>query len=185
VLRHESRDDPDWIVMDCGLGDEDTKAEINVVPGTMSSMLAPSRFGEEWSRKLRDQDGRTEAISIRRLDGVLDEAVAGIDEPRVYLKMDTQGYDLQAFAGAGDRVGEILGLQSELSCVPIYEGMPRLPEQLTVYEQEGFEVTGLFPVSRHVKTLRIIEFDVVMVRPEAVRGAASPEAERLRGSGAR
>jgi len=121
-LRRASRDDPDWIVMDCGLGDEDTKAEINVVRGTMSSMLEPSEFGEGWSRTLRDRGDRTETVNIRRLDGVLDEAVAGLDQPRVYLKMDTQGFDLQAFSGAGDRVGEILGLQSELACVPIYDG---------------------------------------------------------------
>jgi FkbM family methyltransferase len=188
-LRRESRDDPDWVVMDCALGDEDTKAEINVVRGTMSSMLEPSEFGEGWSSRLRDREDRTETVSIRRLDGLLDEAVAGLDRPRVYLTMDTQGFDLQAFAGAGDRVDEILGLQSELSCVPIYDGMPRLPEQLKVYEEKGFEVTGLFPVSRHVQTLRVIEFDVVMVRPEAVRGAAAateaPKPERLDGTGAR
>jgi FkbM family methyltransferase len=186
-LRRASRDDPDWVVMDCGLGDEDTKAEINVVRGTMSSMLEPSAFGEGWSRKLRDRGDRTETVSIRRLDGVLDDATAGLEEPRVYLKMDTQGYDLQAFSGAGERVGEILGLQSELSCVPIYDGMPRLPEQVKVYEEKGFEITGLFPVSRDVSTLRVIEFDVVMVRPEAVRGAAAGTASpvRLDGGGGR
>ena len=57
---------------------------------------------------------------------------------------------------------------------PNRHGMPRLPEQLKVYEEKGFEVTGLFPVSRHVQTLRVIEFDVMMVGPRAFkeRGAA-------------
>ena len=100
---------------------------------------------------------------------MLDDATKGIDEPRVFLKMDTQGYDLATVRGAGDRLGELLGLQSEVSCVPIYDGMPRMTEQLDAYEAAGFAISAMFPVSRHRPTLRVIEFDVVMVRPEAVR----------------
>ena len=102
VLRRESSADPDWIVVDCGLGSEDAEVDINVVPGTMSSMLEPSEFGEQWSRTLRDREHRTERIKVRRLDSVFDDAVAGLSDPRVYLKLDTQGFDLQAFEGAGE-----------------------------------------------------------------------------------
>ena len=44
--------------------------------------------------------------------------------------------------------------------VPIYEGMPRFAEQLAIYEEAGFETTGLFQVSRDKSTLRVIEFDL-------------------------
>jgi FkbM family methyltransferase len=165
-LRRSADADPDWHVMQCALGDTDTRSEINVVPGSMSSLLPASDFGRQWSRRLRDM--RPETIRVRRLDGVYDEAVAGLESPRVYLKMDTQGYDLQAFAGAGARIAEVLGMQSEVACVPIYDGMARLPQQIAVYEDAGFEITGMFPVTRDPKTLRVIEFDTVMVRPEAI-----------------
>jgi FkbM family methyltransferase len=165
-LRTAAEDDPDWLVHECALGEENTTAEINVVRGsTMSSLLTPSDFGRDWTSKLCQQG--TENIRLRRLDSILDEAVAGIDQPRVYLKMDTQGYDLQTFRGAGDRIEEILAMQSEVSCLPIYDDMPRLPEQLAEYESAEFELAGMFPVSRHVKTLRVIEFDCVMVRADA------------------
>jgi FkbM family methyltransferase len=166
ILRENAADDPDWIVNGWALGDEEGTAEINVVPGKMSSLLPASEFGKQWSEQLRDT--HTETIRIRRLDAVLDDAVKGIDEPRVFLKMDTQGYDLATVRGAGARLGEIVGLQSEVSCVPIYDGMPRLTEQLDTYESAGFAISAMFPVSRHRRTLRVIEFDVVMVRPEAV-----------------
>ena len=52
--------------------------------------------------------------------------------------------------------------------MPIYDDMPRLPKQIATYEAEGFEITGMFPVTRHRATLRVIEFDVTMVRAEAV-----------------
>jgi FkbM family methyltransferase len=166
-LRDVASEDPDWHVFELALGDTDTDLEINARPGQMSSLLPSSDWGEQWHERLRIAE--KEWISVRRLDGLFDSIVDGLDEPRVYLKLDTQGYDLKAFAGAGDRVGEILGMQSELSCVPIYDGMPRLPEQITVYESAGFEITGMFPVARDRVSLRVIEFDAVMVRPGAVR----------------
>lgn len=165
-LREAAAKDPDWIVFHCALGDEEVEAQINVVPGGMSSLLKSSEFGKQWRPHL--QEARPERIQIRRLESVFDEAVAGLAKPRVYLKMDTQGYDLQAFRGAGTRLAEILGLQSEVACVSTYAGMPRLPEQMQEYEAEGFEVVGMFPVSRHLETLRIIELDMVMVRTEAM-----------------
>jgi hypothetical protein len=61
-------------------------------------------------------------------------------------------------------VADVLGLQSELSCVPIYDGMPTMTEQLTTYERAGFALSAMFPVSRDEESLRAIEFDAVMVR---------------------
>lgn len=161
-LRKAAADDPDWEVMDCALGAEDGTAEINARPGTMSSLLPTSDYGRNWSERLRES--KPETIAVRRLDGLCDEVTKGIDSPRVFLKMDTQGFDLQVFAGAGGVLRDILGLQSELSYLPIYDGMPRMQEALTVYEDAGFEVAGLYPVSFDHDSARVVEFDVVMVR---------------------
>jgi FkbM family methyltransferase len=165
-LRRRAARDHDWHVHEFALGDEDTTAEINATPGaSLSSMLPASEFGKEWSHKL--ETSVKQEITIRRLDRVLDEVLAGIDEPRIYLKLDTQGYDLLAFRGGGGRVEEVLAMQSEVSCLPIYEGMPQMEEQVGEYRAAGFDIAGLFPVSMHRPTLRILEFDAVLVRQEA------------------
>lgn len=166
---HEHADpDPQWHVMNYALGDEETEQEMTVVAagGKTSSLLPVSDFGKKWSPRL--EGVRKETVSIRRLENVFDEAVAGLDDPRVFLKMDTQGYDLRVFAGAGDRIKDVLGLQSEISCVPLYDGMPRMPEAVETYESAGFETTGIFPVSRDGEYLRVIEFDIIMIRVEAL-----------------
>jgi FkbM family methyltransferase len=173
-LRERAAADHDWKVFACALGDSDGEADINVAPGKVSSLLPSSEFGRDWSDNLRDT--HPETISIRRLDGLLDEATEGIQDPRIYLKLDTQGYDLPAFAGAGQRIQEVVGMQSEVSCVPIYEGMPRMHEQIPVYESQGFEITGMFPVSLDRSSLRVIEFDVVMIRVSALSGRSSDPA---------
>lgn len=166
VLRKASADDPDWIVMPYALGAEDTETVINVAEGPLSSLLPSSEFGKEWAPKLTRT--HPETIQVRRLDSVLDEAYSGLEAPRTFLKLDTQGFDLEAFRGAGERIEEILGVQSEVAGVPIYDGMPRFVEAITEYEKAGFELAGMFPVTIHPQTLRVIEFDAVLVRPDAL-----------------
>lgn len=173
ALREAAAGDPRWFVRQHALGQEETTAEINLA-GTMSSLLGASEFGKGWKAKLEDQ--QTETIQVRRLDAVLDEAVEGVKNPRVFLKMDTQGFDLDVLRGAGERLAEVVGLQSEVACLRLYDGMPRLPEQLTAYEAEGFELSGIFPVSRHFRSVRVIELDVVMVRASEVAGSGATPA---------
>lgn len=166
ALEEASANDDAWRVQPFALGEEDTETEINVAKGPLSSLLPSSEFGKDWNAKLRET--HPETISVRRLDGVFDEAVADLEDPRVFLKLDTQGFDVQAFRGAGGRAKDVLGLQSELSCVPIYQGMPRFTEQIAEYEAAGFELAGLYPLTLHPETLRVIEFDAIMVRPDEV-----------------
>jgi hypothetical protein len=53
-------------------------------------------------------------------------------------------------------------LVAELPVVPIYEGMPSLVEGLGQLEDLGFEVTGMFPVTRDRDRLGAVEFDCVL-----------------------
>ena len=170
-LRAAARDDREWWVRHAGLGSVDTTATIHTMDGTMSSLLSASDFGRRWSPKLRDMT--SEEVEILRLDGLMTSLLEGLDEGRVLLKMDTQGYDLEVFAGASGALDHVVALQSEVSCVPLYDGMPRLLEQWRVYEEAGFESAGVFPVSYDARTVRAIEYDVVMVRAQEMGRSGS------------
>lgn len=166
-LQEAAAGDPGWSVLPLALGAHDGTARINSVEGPLSSMLPASDFGREWHEDLRAMT--SDEITIRRLDSVLPELTEGMGAVRAYLKMDTQGFDLQVFEGAAGVLDSVVAMQSEVACVPIYEGMPRLPEQMAIYEAAGFEAVGMYPVSRDRPTLRVIEFDLLMVRPQEVR----------------
>ena len=171
-LRAAARGDDEWWVRQAGLGSADTTATIHTMDGTMSSMLTASDFGRRWSSKLRDM--KSEEVEVLRLDGLMPSLLEGLDEGRVLLKMDTQGYDLEVFAGASGALDRVVALQSEVACLPIYDGMPQLLEQWQVYEAAGFESAGVFPVSFDSETVRAIEYDVVMVRPQEMGRHISP-----------
>jgi len=164
-LEKAAENDPEWRVYQCGLGREEATAEIHTSWMTMNSLLPPSDYGKDRYSRFKKSD--TEEIRIRRLDEVMDEALDGLTDPVPYLKMDTQGYDLEVFAGAGKRIGEFVGMQSEVACLRLYEGSPTMGEAVAAYEAEGFGISGMYPVTREATTGRVIEFDCVMMRAEA------------------
>ncbi|MEU6139554.1 FkbM family methyltransferase [Streptomyces sp. NPDC047081] len=164
-LSEAAADDREWHVHRLALGRENTLASIHTGWDTMNSLRPPSDYGRV--RYERFTDTRTEEVPVRRLDAVMDEALAGIEDPRPFLKMDTQGYDLEVFTGAGDRIWDFVGLVSEVALLRLYEGSPRMSEAVARYEAAEFEITGIYSVSRDPATGRVVEFDCVMMRAKA------------------
>lgn len=169
VLAQRAASDPRWKTYPFALGATEGAELINVMSGTdLSSFLPPAsyiqeRFGEHVTLQ------RTEQVEVKRLEGIFDACVEHLDEDaHVFLKMDTQGYDLQVLKGAGTCLDRISAIQTELSVRPLYDGMESFPDSIACLNELGFEITGLFPVTRDLDHLRIIEVDCVMRRiPQA------------------
>ena len=102
------------------------------------------------------------------------ELLAGVEAPRVYLKLDTQGYDLNVIRGGGERLAQVAALQTEAAWLPLHEDVPLMEAHLGELRSLGFDVAGMYPVGRDWKTMRVVEFDVLMVRPEACGASGAP-----------
>jgi hypothetical protein len=59
--------------------------------------------------------------------------------------MDTQGHDLSVFGGANFSIKHFIGIQSELSIVPLYQNIPRFDKVIAEYRKMGFHLSGLVP----------------------------------------
>jgi FkbM family methyltransferase len=156
--------DHSWRGENVALGAQDGELEMNIYEGSVfNSFLKPAENG---TPRFRDQTRlvRVEKVAVRRLESVIDEILAQRPSAKIFLKMDTQGYDLQVLRGAGRRIEAVGALLSELAARSTYTGMPTLPEALIELDRLGFEVTGMFPVARELDHLRVIEFDCVMCR---------------------
>jgi FkbM family methyltransferase len=149
--------------MHCALGNADGPMEINVTESTaIASFLSPNVYArEQFGGKSAVK--RTEQVEVKRLDSVFSDCIAHIPNPRVFLKMDTQGYDLRVLEGARNCLRRVLAIQSELSVRKIYEGMPDFVEAISALSALGFELSALFPVTID-RNLRVVELDCVVVR---------------------
>lgn len=156
--------DPKWHAFKLALGSSETTLTINVSDNTVFSSLLKTndycmqRFGD------RSLGTREEVVSVRRLDMLLDDLIPDIENKRIFLKMDTQGYDMEVFKGLGNKIKHVNVLQSEVSLISIYEGMPHWTESISILEKAGFGVVGMFPVTRD--SGRVIEYDCVLARQE-------------------
>jgi hypothetical protein len=100
-------------------------------------------------------------IRIKTLDECASEGLFNPNK-RLFLKMDTQGYDLEVFKGARSILPHVSCMLSELSLIHIYEGMPSFVESLTVFQGSGFHVSGLYPITRNQDST-LNEVDCVLV----------------------
>jgi FkbM family methyltransferase len=161
-LEARARADPRWRVYRLALGERTEQREIHVTRlSAFSSFLppgasGPALFGPEM------EVSRKETVQLRSLDSMMDELKGSSASAQMFLKLDTQGYDLDVIRGATRSLPLFSGLQTEISFVPIYQGMPTWEDTLRLLTASGFEVSGLFPVNLDHR-LRLIEADCLFV----------------------
>jgi FkbM family methyltransferase len=155
VMQDKFKEDSQWIGYQIALGSTDESKEILIPSLTvMSSILEPIS---------KDKNCRSETIKIRRLDDFIASFMPGLDKSRIFLKMDTQGYDLEVFKGASGCLDKIQGIQSELSVQPLYKNMPHYLESLETYEAKGFDLYNISVVNR-ISTGGLLELNCFMRR---------------------
>ena len=129
-------------------------------------------------RELLTRLDDTELVTVRTLDLVMPILQECIGFRRPYLKIDTQGFDIEVLRGARDSLPGIKALQTEASVISIYKRMPRYMDTMRLLDERGFDITGFYPVSRD-SAPRLVEFDCIMINRSAriapPRAASSPD----------
>ena len=170
-LRERARADGGWHIEGYALGAKDGNLPINVmVSDQFSSFLQPD------NSRVRAYDGlnvpcHVENVLVRTLDVVMPVLQEKLGFQRPYLKLDTQGFDIEVLQGARDCLADVRALQTEASVIGIYKGMPGYMDTIRYLDERGFDITGFYPVSRD-SSLRLVEFDCVMIN----RAAAAVQA---------
>jgi FkbM family methyltransferase len=148
ILRNTAPDDKNWYKFNYALGSESGEQYINVYEmSQLSSLLETTedtvkRFGDRAAAPLK------ELVQIRRLDDIANELPFDVHARKIFLKMDTQGYDLEVFKGTRSIRGNIVAIQAEVYQSPFYDKAPPWTESIKVYNEAGFKFAGLYPIVR-------------------------------------
>jgi FkbM family methyltransferase len=165
-LEAAAKGDPKWGLWPFALGASDGTSTIHIYRASdFNSLLSPANVSGRFEACTEELG--VETIAIRRLDSVYDECLKGLASARVFLKMDTQGYDLEVVKGAAGVLPKILGMQSELPGIPHYANQPPLLEALSHYWAAGYRPTGFFPVNHETDGITVMEWDCLLVREGA------------------
>ncbi len=170
ALERAAAGDRDWRVHPYALGDDDREVEIHVAgnAGASSSLLPMLPGHEDAAPESRYVD--TVTVPQRRLDGLWAEVAGTAD--RAWLKVDVQGYEQAVLAGAEGILDRVVALQLEASLVPLYAGAWSWLQLVDWVEDHGFAIAQLLPGFTDDTTGRLLQLDVVAVRPGSLPSAS-------------
>jgi FkbM family methyltransferase len=162
-MRTVAASDPRWLIEEIALDATEGFADFNVYAShNFSSMHGLSALAE---KQFGDMVGLQRRIRVRTttLASELEKHQAELGFKRPFLKMDTQGHDVEVAVGAGSRLRDFVGLQSELAIQKLYSDAPGYEEALAFYRAHGFELSALVPNNLgHFP--RLLEIDCIMYR---------------------
>lgn len=164
-----SRATPNWKIEEAAVGRTEGRETLQVTAGSEFSSL---RTPHTDYRELFDGQSSTVAtISVRTvtLDALLRIHSAWLGN-RIYLKLDTQGYDLEALAGLDQYMSNIAASQCEAAFIPIYQDAPLIDETISAFRDRGLTLSSVFPNNAgHFP--RLIEVDCFFVKEEMRQSA--------------
>ena len=146
-LKKRSESDDRWKVMPLTLSSRSENALLRRTEESVFSSLHSA--SDEQPEKYREANRTIETIAVEThtLDALWPGLKDQLEVSRLLLKMDTQGHDLEVFAGARESLEDIPALLSELSFSPIYENSDSYREALSIFERAGYVPSVFSPVS--------------------------------------
>ncbi len=162
VLLEISEQDPLWEVAPCAaIGEEDGDIELNVAGNSVSSSVLEMLENHVHVAPESKYVGK-ENVPLRKLDTIAPDCIG--DDSVLFLKIDTQGYEDRVLKGAQQLLKRIVGMQLELSLVPLYEGQCLFDEMIDYVKSHGFDLWAISSAFTDPDSGRLLQVDATFFR---------------------
>lgn len=147
-----------WQTYNFALGSEASRQSINISANSHSSSMLDILETHIQAEASASYIGK-EDIEIKTLDSVFDEIKQASQE--IYLKIDTQGFELSVLKGAERSLTQINTIQLEMSLLPLYKGQALYTDILDFLHSRGYSLIDVDPGFADLKTGTLLQFDGV------------------------
>ena len=166
-LLKTSKNDIHWeVAPQAAIGEGNGEIEIHIAGNSESSSLL-EMLETHISAAPNSKYIGNEIVPLRKLDTLAPDFLD--KDSVVFLKIDTQGYEEQVMNGAHELMKNIVGLQLEISLVPLYEGHGLLDEMMQNLKEKGFELWGVSSVFSNPDTAQLLQIDATFFRKSLVK----------------
>jgi FkbM family methyltransferase len=168
-LTEKARSDTRWTAHKVALGSSPGKARLHVSKfSTYNSLLNQTQNAAAFEEA--SSVTHVEEVDIARLDDLCEMTASS----RVFLKIDTQGFERQVLGGAESVLKAALGVLLELSIVHMYESVWMFEEAIGFMKSVGFVPAQIAPVNFlwRQDPVCVSEFDCVFRRADALLDSA-------------
>jgi hypothetical protein len=107
--------------------------------------------------------GKTEEVEIKTLRGFLDSNVVS----NIYLKIDTQGNEMNVLLGLSDQINQVLVIEFESALIPLYKGETDHYEIAQYLISHGFKAKQIV-ITHWNQNKETISLDSIFVRAEVL-----------------
>jgi FkbM family methyltransferase len=161
-LSQEAAGDNLWTVAPrMAIGAESGNININVSQNSVSSSIL-DMLPEHQESAPESKYIAIEAVPIRRLDEIAPQYLT--PESRIFLKIDTQGFESAVLQGAEGILNRVIGIQLELSLIPLYAGQQLYDEIISHLNQIGFDLWGMSTAFVDSESGRTLQVDATFFR---------------------
>ena len=159
-LAKASKSDTKWKTYRCGFGAVNEKVKMYIASneGQSSSLLKPKNIMEQG---FGISFGNTEEVEIKTLKEFLNlNAISNI-----YLKIDTQGNEMNVLLGLSDQINHVSVIEFESALIPLYEGETGHYEIAQYLIRHGFKAKQI-AITHWNQNKETISLDSIFVRAE-------------------
>jgi FkbM family methyltransferase len=151
-----------WKALPVAIGDFNGFVDVHVAGNLESSSVLPML---ERHRQAAPDSAEISQVKseLRRLDSYLSDGLIK-PEDKIFLKIDVQGFEMQALNGSAGILNQVVVLQMELSLVPLYEGGLLFEEIMARLKELGFSLFTLLPGFSDPKTGQLLQMDGVFFK---------------------
>lgn len=161
-LLSASKKDPLWEVAPQGaIGSEDGEIAIHVANNSVSSSVLNMLHAHAEIAPNSRYVG-SERVPLWRLDSVANKYFQPGSVP--FLKIDTQGYEDRVLTGANRVLDRFVGVQLEMSLIPLYEGQCLFSEMIDRLQSAGFELWAIRQAFVDESNGRLLQVDATWFR---------------------
>jgi FkbM family methyltransferase len=161
ILQNKSAKDKLWTSYNFGIGEKDKEVDINISENSYSSSILdimPLHTETEPESKYFS----SETIAIKKLENVTEINNEKLN--KIFLKIDTQGYEAQVLQGIGKLLDKIEGIQIELSLYPLYKDQCLFFELHEKIKELGFELWDIQRGFSNTKSGKIYQLDGIFFK---------------------
>lgn len=160
-LQRRAAGDEAWTTLRTAVGRERGETSINVSANSFSSSLLPMTDAHRESAP-GSAYVASETVPMTTVRALM--AGNELEPERTLLKIDTQGYEAEVLAGAGDLVETLGAVQLELSFVELYEGQELFDAHYARMRELGYRLHIVEPGFSSPDDGRMLQVDGLFVR---------------------
>ncbi len=170
ALREKAKGQSNWVIEEMALAANDGHSSFNIMKASQFSSLSEPRHDEVDIFRERNRVEGAVSVKTENLATAYRRLKATHRFQRPFLKLDTQGSDVEIVSSAKSVLREFIGLQSELAVKRLYANSGDFRTAITLYQEGGFLLSAFVP-NNAGQFPQLIETDCIMVRDDLISAA--------------